>query len=90
MTIRGRTSSLRWCAFLDKVVEHRLGDLEVCDNTLLHRFDHRDLAGCAAQHFFGLFANCLHFTRVGVDGNRRRLVHNDPPALGKDPRTGRT
>jgi len=53
MTMRGWTSILRLCAFLNEVVKHLLGDFEVSDDAVFHGLDGHDVAGRAAQHLFG-------------------------------------
>ena len=62
---------------LDEVIEHLLGDLEVGDDAIFHRFNGDDVAGGAAEQLFGLFAVRLNFIGVLVEGDDRRLVHYD-------------
>src|SRR5271166_7037455 len=42
--------------FLDEVVQHLLGDLEVGNDAVLHRLDGDDVARRTAKHLLGLFA----------------------------------
>ncbi len=44
---------------LDEVVQHLFGVAEVGDHAVLHRLDGDDVAGRAAEHLLGLFADGL-------------------------------
>jgi hypothetical protein len=55
-----------------KVVQHLFGDFEVGDDAILHRLDGHDVAGRAAQHLFGLFADGFDFVGVLVDAPRSK------------------
>ena len=68
--------------FLNKVIQHALGDFEIGDNAVFHGLNCDDIAGGAAQHFLGFLADGFHFTRVFIDGNNGWLVDNDAFALG--------
>ncbi len=74
---------------LDEIVEHLLGDFEVGDDAIFHGLDSHDVAGRAAQHLFGLFADGLDLARVLVDGDDRGLIHHDALAPCVDQRVGR-
>ena len=74
---------------LNEVVQHLLGDLEIGDYAVFHRLDGHDVAGCAAQHFFGFLADRLDFASVLVDGDDRGLVDDDAFALRIYQRIGR-
>src|SRR5262249_50958246 len=73
---------------LNKVIQHALGDLEIGDDAVLHRFNGDDIAGCAAQHFLGFLADGLDFARVLVDGDDGRLVDDNALALRIDKSIG--
>ena len=47
---------------VDEVLEHFLGNHEICDHTVFHRTDGGDVSRCAAKHAFGFGADgCDHF-----------------------------
>ena len=73
---------------LDEVIEHLFGDFEVGDDAVLHGLDGHDVAGGAAQHLLGLFADGFHFTGVLVDGDDGGLVDDDALAGGEDQGVG--
>jgi len=58
--------------------QHRLGDLEVGDHAVFHRADGHDVAGGAAQHALGLFADGQHIGGTGLDGDHRGFTQNNP------------
>jgi hypothetical protein len=68
---------------VDEVAHHRLGDLEVGDDAVLHRPDGDDVAGGAAEHLLGVLADGDDPLRVALalDGDDARLVGDDPLAL---------
>ena len=76
--------------FLNEVIQHALGDLEVGDHTVLHGLDGDDVAGRAPQHLFRLLANRLYLAIVLVDGDDGWFVDNDALSFGKDQRVGRS
>ena len=71
---------------LDEVVQHLLGLLEVGDDAILHRLDRDDVAGRAPKHLFGFLAHGFYFTCHSIDGDDRRLVHDDALTVRKDER----
>ena len=71
---------------LNKVIQHALGDLEIGDDAVFHGFDGYDVAGRAAKHFLGFFADRFNFTGVLVDGDDGRLVDDDAFALRENQR----
>src|SRR5262249_48472175 len=74
---------------LDEMIEHLLRDLEVGDDAVLHRPDRDDVAGRAAQHFLGVGADGLDAVGRRVDGDDRRLAHDDAFAAREDERVRR-
>ena len=46
--------------FLDKELEHLLGNGEIRDDAIFHGPNRGDVAWRAAQHLFGFEANCLY------------------------------
>jgi hypothetical protein len=76
-------------SLLDEVGQHLLGDLEVGDDSVLHRLDRHDVARRAAEHVLGFLANRFHAAVHFVDRNDRRLVHDDALAAGIDAGVGR-
>src|SRR5207247_658498 len=54
---------------LNEVVQHALGDFEIGDDTVLHGLDGDDVAGGAAEHLFGFFADGFHLAGSFVDGD---------------------
>jgi hypothetical protein len=70
---------------LDEVAEHRLGDLEVGDDAVLHRADGLDdAARRAAEHLLGLAPDGEHLldaAGVLLHGDDRRLARDDALAL---------
>ena len=74
---------------LNEVIQHALGDFEVGDDAVLHGPDGDDIAGRAAKHLLGFFADGFHFAGVLVDRDDGGLVDDDAFALGEDQRVGR-
>ena len=72
--------------FLDEVGQHFLRDLEVRDDSVLHRLDRNNVTRGAPQHLFCFAAHGDDFARIFVDGHDRRLVHHDAFAAGEDQR----
>ena len=56
MTMRGR-ADVAVVRLLDEVGQHLLGDLEIGDDAVLHRFDRHDVARRPAEHLLGVPAN---------------------------------
>ncbi len=73
---------------LNEVIQHLLGDFEIGDHAVFHGLDGDDIAGRAAQHFLGLFADSLHFSGVLVDGDDGWLVNDNPFAFGENESVG--
>jgi rod shape-determining protein MreB len=47
---------------VEEVLEHFLGNHEICDHTVFHRTDGGDVSRCAAKHALGFGADgCDHF-----------------------------
>src|SRR4030095_7435363 len=64
--------------FLDKVTEHRLGNLKISDHSVLHRADSHDVSRGAAQHPLGLFAYGQDVGGSRLDGDHRRFAQDYP------------
>ncbi len=62
---------------LDEVPEHRLGNLEVRDDAVLHRADGHDVARGASQHPLGFFAYGQDVGGAGLNGHDGRLPEHD-------------
>ena len=67
--------------FLNEIIQHALGDLEVGNYAVLHGLDRHNISGRAAQHLFGLFAHRFHLARVLIDGHDGRFVDHDTLAF---------
>jgi hypothetical protein len=76
--------------FLNEVIQHALGDFEVGDNAIIHGFDGDDIAGCAPEHLFRLFADGLYFAVVLIYGHDGGFVDDDSLTFGEDQRVGRS
>ena len=61
-----------------------LGDVEVGDGPLAQRAHGHDVPRGAADQLPGLVADGQHLVGAGVEGDDRRLLEDDPPALGED------
>ena len=73
---------------LDEVAEHRLGDLEVGDDTILEGADRGDAAGRAAEHSLGLVADGENLGGAGLDGDDGGFAKHDPLVLDEDKSVG--
>jgi hypothetical protein len=62
---------------LNEVVQHLFGDFEIGNHAIFHRLDGDDIAGGAAKHLLGLFANRLDLAGILVDGDDRRLIDDN-------------
>ena len=67
---------------LQQQPDHALGDVEVGDGAAAQRPHGDDVAGRAADHLPGLVAHGQHLAALAVEGDDRRLVQHDAPALG--------
>src|SRR5208282_2316300 len=68
--------------FLDEIVEHALGDLEVGDDAVLHGPDRDYISGSPPEHLFSFFADGFHFAGGLTDGDYGRLVYDNSLTLG--------
>ena len=75
----------------DEVFDHLFGNSEIGDDTVTHRADRLDAAGCAADHQLGLFANRQYLFLAVTDmvGHHRRFVQYNALALYIDKRVCR-
>ncbi len=71
---------------LDEVIQHLLGDFEVGDDAVFHRFDGDDVARRAAEHLFRFFADRLHFPGILIQRDNGRFVDNNAFSFGIDKR----
>src|SRR6202020_1458418 len=62
---------------LNEVIQHLFGNFEIGDHAIFHRLYGNDVAGSAAKHLLGLFADRFHFASVFVDRDDRGLIDND-------------
>ena len=89
MTTRGATRKELLLHLVDEVAQHRLGDVEVGDDAVLHRADGGDVAGRAAEHPLGLVADGADLAGDGVEGDDGGLAQDDALVLHVDERVGR-
>ena len=86
MTIRGRTKSERPCAFLMKWSSiFSVTSKSAMTPSFIGRIATM-LPGVRPEHVLGLGADRLDAVRDGVDGDDRRLAHDDSLAAGEDER----
>ena len=76
-------------SLLDEVGQHLLGDLEVSDDSVFHRFDSHDVARRPAEHVLGVLADRLDAAVHFVDRDNRRLVDDDALSARVDARIRR-
>ncbi len=62
---------------VDETFQHRLGDLEIGDDAILHRADGDDIAGRAAEHPLGFVAYGEDALGAGLDGDDGWFAQND-------------
>jgi hypothetical protein len=67
--------------FADKMLEHFFRDLEIGDDAVLHRADRDDIARRPAEHFFGVAPDRFDLVGHFVDGDDRRLAHDNAASL---------
>jgi hypothetical protein len=65
--------------FLDEMTEHRLGNLEISDNTILHGPYGHDVSRRASQHPFGFFAYGQDICCARLDCYHGRFPQNNSP-----------
>jgi hypothetical protein len=65
---------------LDEVAQHLLGNVEVCDDSVLQRADRNDVRRCTADHPLGLGPHGKDRAGLRVDRYDGRLVEDDPAA----------
>src|ERR1043166_6050054 len=70
--------------FLDEILDHLLRHFEVGDDAVLHRTDGDDVARRAAEHFFRFLPDRFDVVVELVDGDDRRLAHDDAFVLRVD------
>jgi len=70
--------------FMDKVVEHFLGDIKVRDHTVTQRADGDDVPRGPPDHLFRLGADRQGTLASLVDGDHGRLVDDDALAIYAD------
>jgi len=72
----------------DEVAQHRLGDVEVGDDAVLHRADGGDVARGAAEHSLSLVADGADLARDGIEGDDGRLAEDDALVFDVNERVG--
>ena len=63
--------------FLNKVTEHALSGVEVCNHAIFKWTDSDDVAWSTTNHLLGFKSNSENSTSVLVDCNYRWLIQND-------------
>src|SRR5207247_630483 len=76
--------------FLDEVVEHALGDLEVRDHAVAQGADCDDIGGRAPDHLFRLDPDLEDLFGLLFDGDDRGLVDDDALAAHEHKRVRRS
>ena len=69
-----------------EVLDHLLGDVEVADDAVAQRPDRDDVGRRPTDHPLGLGPDREHAPRLGVDGDDRRLAHDDAAVAHVDER----
>ena len=87
--MRGMHQHFAAVRLLNEVIQHALGDFEIGNYAVFHGLDGDDVAGRAAEHFLGLFADSFYLARVLVDGDDGGFVNDDTLSLGVNKRVGR-
>ena len=64
-------------SLLDEVAEHRLGDLEVGNDTILEGADRRDVTGGATEHPLGLVTDGENLGRTRLDRDDGGFAKDD-------------
>ena len=67
--------------FLDKMPEHRLGDLKVGDDTVFEWADGDDIAGRSPEHSLRFVTHSQNLAGSSLDCDDRRLSKNDAVIL---------
>ena len=55
--------------FMDKVLQHGLGNVKIRNDPVLHRTDRNDVARRTADHLLGFRADLQHFVSLTVHSN---------------------
>src|SRR5207248_6242199 len=74
--------------FLNKVAEHRFGDLEVSNYAIFHGPNGHDVSRGAAQHPFGLFADGQDVGGARLNSDHGRLAEDNSLVTYIDQRVG--
>ena len=76
--------------FVDEVLDHLLGDIDVRDHAVAERADRLDLVGGLAHHQLGVVTDRLDLLHAvdGLDGDDRGLVQDDSASANVDERIG--
>jgi hypothetical protein len=69
----------------NKVVQHGLGEPEICDYTVLHRLDHGNMARGAPDHLPGFLPHSFEFVGECIYSDCGGFVDDDATAAGVDP-----
>ncbi len=73
----------------DEVRQHLLSDLEIGNDTVLHRTDRQDLARSASQHLLGVAPDGLDAAGLAVHGHDGGFGDDDSLPAGEDESVGR-
>src|SRR5512136_1657995 len=64
---------------LDEMAQHRFGNLEISDDTILHGPNGHDISRRAAQHPFGFFSDSQNVGGSRLDRYDRGFPQNNAP-----------
>jgi hypothetical protein len=76
--------------FIDKMLQHLLSDLKICDHTVFERPDSHDIARSTPEHSLGVGTYSCHglLPVVRAYRNDRWLIENDALVADIDERIG--
>ena len=85
----GLHKGLRVHCLADEVLQHSLGNIEVCNHAILHGADSHDIAGSTANHTLCFLTHGQHIACITLYRNDRRLAQDNAPALHMHERISR-
>ena len=74
---------------LDEVSQHRLSDLEIGNDPVLHWADGHDVAWCPAQHALRLVTHSQHGGHASLNRDNRGFTQHNAPVSNKNEGVGR-
>ena len=74
--------------FLDEMIQHRLGVIEVGNDTVLHGTDGDDVPWRSSEHLLCRFADRFYVPRRLIYGDDGRLADHDSLSLDVDQGVG--